>query len=347
MTTTMKLVANCFLLLSITLISKEIGQNLVNLEEYSNTMVISTKRIILPQFPHAFNPSLVRWNNRLLLSFRVIPDSKQPFTSLIGLTWLNENFDPIGTPHILPLRSMESPAPSRAEDGRLLVVNNTLLLMYSDNDEELLSKKFRMFCAELEYNGASFIIKNTHCLATFDGEQSNRREKNWVPFDYRNSLLLAYSLHPHKIFYPLFAHAHAALYVTSDNSLAWSWGEPRGGTPALLDHDTYLAFFHSSKKVATVHSQGKEMMHYVMGAYTFSREYPFKIQKISPEPIVAQGFYEGEIYKPYWGSVRCVFPCGFIMNEEFLWIAYGRQDHEMWIAKLDKKKLYDSLIPVA
>ncbi len=83
-----------------------------------------------------------------------------------------------------------------------------------------------------------------------------------------------------------------------------------------------------------------------MGAYTFSASPPFEITKISQEPIVGQNFYDGEYYKPYWVPVRCIFPCGFIIEDLYIYISYGRQDHEIWIAKLDKKALLMSLVPV-
>ena len=98
--------------------------------------------------------------------------------------------------------------------------------------------------------------------------------------------------------------------------------------------------------MSTVHSEELDMPHYFMGAYTFSQHPPFEITKISPEPIVCHGFYDGLKYKPYWKPVRVVFPCGYIMNEHYIYVSYGRQDHEIWVIKLDKHKLKNSLIPV-
>jgi len=99
--------------------------------------------------------------------------------------------------------------------------------------------------------------------------------------------------------------------------------------------------------MASTHSEGKTIYHYFMGAYTFSNDPPFEITAISPKPIIGKHFYTGIAYKPYWKPIRCVFPCGYISDEEFIWIAYGREDHECWVAKLDKKRLLDSLVPVA
>ena len=111
----------------------------------------------------------------------------------------------------------------------------------------------------------------------------------------------------------------------------------RGGTPGIpIDGNQYLSFFHSSKEIPTLHSNREPILHYFMGAYTFALHPPFEITQISPKPIVGKGFYKGAIYDPYWKPVRVVFPCGLIVEGNFIWVAYGRQDHEIWMVKLDK-----------
>lgn len=327
----------------------------LNLQDLSQPdLVLQSKQIIIPEYPHAFNPSIIRWNNKLLLSFRIIPDPKQTFISYIGIIWLNDNFEPITTPQLLPLRNSTCNAPSRAEDGRLIAIKDHLYLVYTDNENPTINKGgFRMYIAELTFNNDECLLSSIERISSFEGNNSERREKNWVPFDYYSKLLLAYSICPHKIFYYLFGTGSCETFVSTCFNFDWDWGDVRGGTPALLDGNHYLAFFHSSKWMKTVQSKEKEKMHYFMGAYTFNRDYPFNITRVSSQPIISnqvnnaiKRFYVGAEYKPYWGSVMAVFPCGFIMDSDFIWLTFGRQDHEMWVAKLDKKKLYESLVPV-
>lgn len=322
---------------------------IIDLEEQAQDFIITTKRIVLPDYPYAFNPSIIRWHDKLLLSFRVIPDPKHSFNSWLGLVWLDEHLDPIGEPQQLQLRSPQSTIPSRAEDGRLVMIGQTLYFVYSDNEDPAITRGgFRMYIAQLEYDGQNFMPIHIERLTYFEDNNEKRREKNWVPFDYNGTMLLAYSLAPHKILCPLLdGTQHCKTLISSESPIDWQWGDLRGGTPGLIDGNHYLAFFHSSKKMATIHSQGKEMPHYFMGAYTFARDFPFTITSISPEPIIGKQFYHGDHYKPWWGSVRVVFPCGFVFYGDYIWLAYGREDHELWIAQLDKKKLYESLIPVA
>lgn len=95
----------------------------------------------------------------------------------------------------------------------------------------------------------------------------------------------------------------------------------------------------------TAHSEDKSILHYFMGAYTFSSEPPFAITKISPKPIVGKGFYSGIPYTSYYWkkNQRVIFPGGYLYDDDFIWVAYGREDHEIWIVKLNREGLIQSL----
>lgn len=329
------------------LIYQHILYSQLDLKTLSQDFVLETKRIRIPGYPHAFNPSIIRWQGKLLMSFRDIPDPKKSFESRLGLLWLDNDFNAISHPQLLDTQ-MDSPIPSRAEDSRLIQNGDTLYLVYSDNRDKLITKGgFRVYIGELKFDGKNFFLYNIDCLYRFEGESLLQREKNWVPFIYEQTLLLAYSLNPHIIFLPHIGKGECETMSVTFGKIKWDWGELRGGTPGLISNENqYLAFFHSSKKMETLQSDGKPIPHYFIGAYTFSSTPPFEIKKISKEPIIGKNFYEGTSYKPYWGPLKVVFPGGFIFDENYIWLAYGKQDHETWIVKFDKEKLLKSLIPV-
>lgn len=319
---------------------------LADLDLLAQEYVLETKKIEIDKFPEAFNPSIIRWKDKLLMSFRIIPDAAQSFNGEIGLIWLKEDFSPSGQPQLLNLQE-GCKEPCRAEDARLIAVGDTLYLVYSNNMEKKISKEgFRLYVAILEQNEkGAFCLSHRECLTQYPGATAAKREKNWVPFAYEGQLLLAYSIVPHIIFLPLLdGMGRCEPFTKSEAAAHWNWGELRGGTPGLLVDGEYLSFFHSSLKMATIHSNGKETPHYFMGAYTYKAEPPFEITAISPEPIFGKNFYNGATYKPYWGAVNVVFPCGYLFNEKFIWVVYGRQDHEIWVVKLNREKLLASLI---
>jgi predicted GH43/DUF377 family glycosyl hydrolase len=317
--------------------------------ELAQEFVLEIKRVDIPNFSGAFNPSIVRWNGSLLMSYR-IRNRKLSSTFQIGFIWLDEDFNPISKPQILDIRSKNPLLPHKEQDPRLICIKDQLYIVYSNEIKrtENLEKyeTRRMFIAKIHHDGKRFFVDKPECLVHFEAENENRWEKNWVPFDYNGNLLLAYSLCPHRILFPLLGTGSCLTYASTKNTIPWQWGHLRGGTPALaIDEEKYLSFFHSSISMSTEHSNGDKMLHYFMGAYTFKTRPPFTITHISPEPIVGKQFYAGPAYKTF-KPLRVVFPGGFIFDENYIWVAYGRQDHEIWVVKLDKKGLLQSLVPI-
>ena len=282
----------------------------------------------------ACNPSIARWGNKLVLSFdsyrgdNLLPDQ-------MGLVWLDEDMNVIGEPHILPIKDTW-------QDPRLASIGDRLYIVFNGTLESGIR---RTFLAEVHDNGGQLSIDTPECLLSFPGMREDQGERNWVPFAYFDTLMLTYSIVPHRILRPLIGTQCCGDVSSTPSPFAWDWGTPRAGTTALLDGDRYLAFFHSSKIIATVHSEEKPIHHYFMGAYTFERHPPFAITAVSPFPIVGKDFYHGPEYKTV-KPLLVVFPCGFVMNDRFVWVVYGKQDHEAWVVKLDKKRLYESLVPL-
>lgn len=313
----------------------------LDLEQNIPSFVLETKKIEIPGYPDAFNASIVPWQDAYLMSFRIIPDRKSSFTTYTGLIWLNDDFEPIAEPQILDFRRGLN-TPSRAADARLIKVGERLYIVYEDNtDLKITRGGFRVYVGEIHQEGDRFTVENIHCLSKFPGANPDKREKSWVPFDYQGTLLLAYTLEPHRIFRPHFEECFA--YSITDTALNWEYGIVRGGTPALEVDGQYLSFFHSVQEMETVHSRNQKSLHYFMGAYTFNLQPPFKIERISCEPIIAKGFYRHSGFAPFWHPVRAIFPCGYVVQGDYLWVAYGREDHEIWVIKLDKKGLLASL----
>lgn len=313
--------------------------------ETSDLFVLEIKKIEIPSFEEAFNPSIIRFRGKLLLSFRHLKNPKDSYnSSQLGLVWLDENFQVASKPQILPISNY----PNRSEDGRLIEVNGHLYMVYSDNEDEVITKRgFRVHILELEENDGFFSIASKEKIINYEGESEFLREKNWTPFNYKDELYLSYSLNPHLVFKPLFTNNEASTVAKSTKEIPfWIWGELRGGTQTLELDNQYLTFFHTVKKMASSYSDNKEMLHYFMGAATFKKEPPFEMTSISPEPINGRGFFSGAIYKQYWGSWRGIFPGGFIFDDTYIYIVYGRQNRELWVVKLDKKGLFNSLLPL-
>ena len=316
----------------------------MDLSTIEQPFVLEATQIHIPGYPDAFNPSIVRWKNRLLLSFRS-RNLETNRADLIGLTWLDKDFKVVGRPQLIEMAKFGLKS-SYIQDPRLITIRDQLYMPYSDlvEDPDSEERKRKMCIAKVDFDGARFIITEIDTFHEFEGDTTNKFEKNWAPFSYQNLLLFSYTLAPHKVFLPLIGESRCATIADNQNFSQWSWGTLRGGTPALKIENHYLAFFHSSISLKSVQSNQQTMTHYFMGAYLFQDQPPFAIEKISPMPIISPDFYKGPNHKT-WKPLRVIFPCGFIYDENFIWVSYGRQDHEAWLIKLDRKKLMKSLIP--
>ncbi len=349
-----------YFLLSILFFFASLKGTFIDLEEAMlDSFVLETTKIEIPEYPNAFNPSIIRWKQGFLMSFRSgnytydsyllsfrTRDPASGSTNGICLILLDTDFKPISAPQELEIPHDNPAFAHRQQDPRLISIKNHTYIVYSNMIEGAHVPEIRrMFIAELHYDGVQFFTGRADCITHFEGQTESRWQKNWVPFEYQGHLMLSYSINPHKVFYPYSGTGACKLISISEGKISWEWGVLRGGTQAFIEGSEYLAFFHSSKEMKSAHSKGKKLQHYFMGAYTFESEPPFKVTKISPKPIVGKNFYHGELHAT-WKPLHVVFPCGYVSDKNYFYIAYGRQDHEIWIATLDKTALMQSLVPV-
>lgn len=313
----------------------------MDLDSISQDFVIEVKKIEIPGFPDAFNPSIIPWNKGILMSFR-FRDPLTTITDPIGLVILDEELKVREGPFVLNRRTRSIIDKSTTQDPRLTLVNGVPFVAFS--------KKFflesvlynRMAVAPLEHNACEFFIDEPPLIEDFDIAVKKNVEKNWVPIGVEDRLLLGYSINPHHLLNFDTDSASWKTVAYTEASINWPWGELRGGTPAVKIGEEYLSIFHSSIVMKTKQSQDKKIAHYFMGAYTFSSQPPFQLTGVSAKPIVHRTFYNGPMHNT-WKPLRCVFPCGIMIHNDQVWVSYGRQDHECWIAKIDVNLLLKSL----
>jgi hypothetical protein len=199
-----------------------------------------------------------------------------------------------------------------------------------------------------------------------------RHQKNWAPFLLPQPAprppleLFVYSISPlHRVVFANESqrasegpsHAAKAMVHTlclttsappSQNSPPplWAYGEPRGGTPAIL-----VSTPHGPKYLTVFHSQCHCMIHWVltyfMGAYLFDATPPFRLSHISPEPLVPQALYDER--QGGWAFKAIdfiVFPTGIVERQGVLFLTLGRNDNSGWIVSLNASALVNSLVPV-
>jgi len=333
-----------FLITAISLLHAYTEEEFDALIEEGNKIVVSAKRIVLKEFPEAFNPSIIEFGDGFLLTFRYAPDIYgMPSVSYIGVVLLNDALEPVSVPQLLSTRLKKSKTPSQSEDARVFAYRDRLFLLYNDNLEIVYPRYWQrrdMYVSELFYEEGQFVLSSPLKL-TYEEKRHVLWQKNWVPFIHDNTLLLSYMFNPHEVIYPNFINGSCYHFYETSARFDWPLGAIRGGTPALLVDGQYLSFFHSGVVLSTPASWDWDIWHYFMGAFTFSSKPPFEVTKMSARPIVADEFYVTS-----GREKRVIFPGGFVVSGSKIILAYGKDDCEIWIAALDKEALMNSLVPV-
>jgi len=305
--------------------------------------VISTKKITIEAYPDAFNPSICKIESGYLLLFRYCPDRRYDVFSIIGLVRLNENFEPVSEPQLLDTRFFGTLISPHAEDPRIFSIKGKLYITYNDSPHVFLPgghDRRDIYIAELVQDNDLYSISLPVKLKHLTKYDAVRVQKNWVPFEWNDELYMIYSAQPHEILYTNLETGVCTPIYRTFMAVQWPLGIIRGGTPALLIDGEYLSFFHSSHEITSDASQGKKMLHYFMGAYTFGAAPPFAITKISEIPIIGENFYTNSGHHK-----RVVFPAGFVASKQNIDVVFGKDDKEIWRATIDKELLQKTLIP--
>lgn len=305
---------------------------------YLHEIISNEEELIVPGFKDAYNPSIVETEEGYLLSFRWHPDPNKLWISKIGLWRLNSNLQPLAPPQIVETRKPFDLTPSQSEDARLFKIGKSLYLIYNDNldiESCSISDRRDMYLSKLEFDGERYSAASCVRLICPEHYDTQLWQKNWVPFVFEGNLFLSYSFNPHEVLLPDLTTGLSPLIETSCiEKKAWKWGTIRGGTPAIDRGDHYLAIFHSWIKISNFYT-------YYMGAYTFSKEPPFAIQKISSAPIAPFGFYDDHSI-----GKRVIFPGGIVDKGDFFLIVFGVDDARIFYCSIPKIDLYQTLVEI-
>ena len=80
-----------------------------------------------------------------------------------------------------------------------------------------------------------------------------------------------------------------------------------------------------------------------MGAYLFEATPPFHITHITKEPIVANSFYDTFGWTFPSKIDYIIYPIGVLLDKQYIYVSYGKNDKDEWILKLNKTAFIDSI----
>jgi len=320
-----------------------------------------------------FNPSIIPFQGKLLMIRR----TNKPFleimdTRLTNIKRFDGNYD------------ADHPMSIYETDIRIFLKPNGNILLF-------ISRYHHSWCCiteatrELVYNPSTDRYKLTDLTRLVYNEfpTINEKEKNWSPFIYKNEVYLVQKILPlfrvlklqnSPIYNTTVYHDEIVptmlLPVYSDSSCnkmkytsgqSWDYGDIRGGTQAILIPGYgYLSFFHSNKVFCNEGNYSYKS--YYMGAYIFSDTVPFKLLKISSQPIMSKDLtYDIKNGVQHGGIVFIiVFPMSYWLEDNTgkiiegdvtikpstVVLSVGYNDETAKIVKLDFDVLIESLTDV-
>jgi len=299
-----------------------------------------------------WNPSLVPFQGGYLMSARLYLGQHINFFWLDSDYKLNNNIT-----HRLNPYDVKIPG----GDARVILINDSTIYIACTGE---LSPS-RMKIAQVTFhNYSNATVHYINNVIPFEGYGSHVFHKNWVPFKFNNSILLAQYIDPLEIVevitIPNISFSNIqAISKSLKTDIVWKYGDIRGGTGAkLLGDDKYLAFFHSRVRLYC-----NPLITYFFGAYLFSSTNPFRVTMISRVPIYHPQFYNGP-----WGNIRhfdyVVYPMDFFYDKDLMEItgfcnitndcyknhnitlSMGLQDGQGWVANINLYELMLTLKPV-
>lgn len=224
-------------------------------------------------------------------------------------------------------------------DPRLLwLPNDKLLMVYSSHGGSPIQRECVRAAVIMEPIGQSFSVQDCFRISP----PSEGREKNWMPFLYKDRIFLVASVRPHLIYELSEIGRFAQPYSESDWRTPWFNQEmKRGNTNIIqLDDGNYLGTFH------TVQKPDERMHLYDNGFYVFSGRPPFQVIRCSDRTYLpAEAAVEPYFRKA--GLIRVCFPVGMVREGQRVLISYGDNDSSVKIMETTLSEILATTVPVS
>lgn len=300
----------------------QIGYDLVHCPKCPGNVRLKVQRGDLAPGQFRFNNSVLDWHGRLLMAYRVGRIGSR--LHLAELYW--DTLQPIIT---VPLAINHDLCRAGQEDPRLFIYNGNLHIGFIGVEVGRGQTRTHQMYAALGEGENGWRVGEV--FAPHYHDRQHPKEKNWVFFEWQGLLLAVYRC----------GRKHVILNIDGDKAgwlcetespFPWIAGEPRGGASPVLLGEEYYHWFHGTHYGDTPFYTG--------GLYTFEAKLPFRVKRLSRNPLLLPGD------KPDGFNKKVVFPCGAVVNDMKWLVSYGHMDGECRIAEFDLRRIEEELVSV-
>ena len=283
--------------------------------------------------PFQYNPSIIRLQGKLWMTYRHHPDPANPITRL-GLAQLNDDGGVISA---IPL-NIDGPA---QEDGRLFSYHGELWLSWVESiwDKKPVRTVLKHGKIVLPFDETGKPVGTIDRvfqpnLGTNDGTST---QKNWVfwEWDWRE-LVAIYISTPHHTVARFRGDIVAQEYKSE--KATWPYGEIRGGC-VLPYNGKLLRFFHSHLN----NDHGPVPHRYFIGAMLMNPNPPFEVISVSRKPILYGSEVDDlapDVRKTVpFRNGNVVFPCGAATLKDGWLLAVGVNHSQCCLVTVTERDL--------
>lgn len=249
----------------------------------------------------------------------------------LAMQKLDYEFNPVGIPEMLPYDSSVDPRAVWTGDRLYLSTSYSGLWLNGKGRRvmELRSILFPLGRPYIQWHDQFWDVEGI----------LDQDEKNWTLFVHEDNLYCVHTLSPHKILH--LTSDTAVLRYETLHTLPKYWSPAYGSAlrlsvpPLRISDDEYLAMFHSKNKVNEYYS----------GFYTFETAAPFRIRRMTSEPVFGPEDSTGTNFRSEIGS-RGLFFLGMYWNGKELILSGGDNQHTVCVHGVDLERLLGRMIEV-
>lgn len=271
--------------------------------------------------PGGYNPSLIRWEGKLLCIYRYHP--ARNWVTKLRVAELNEKYEALND---LPVHIPDSRDDYSNEDARFFVHNGKLNISYT---LATWPPKAVVGYGELEHHGNHWDVP-MHNQVEYGHNDWSGLEKNHIFFTKGDALFCIYQVSPEQIVLQIEGDKVVSEWRTK--SPHWPFGQMRGDSaPLPWDEKHDLRFFHSCAR----YPSGKFRYH--VAALLQDREPPFQIRAVTRGPL-----FSGQpklVTDRHHRKPNVVFGGSAIQDVNGIFLALGTGDEQAHAQTVQKTQL--------
>lgn len=272
-------------------------------------------------FPGGYNPSLIRYDNRWLMSYRWHPDHTA--RSALAIAELDETFN------VVRNEQLHCTTPN-VEDARFFLHNGLLWASYIESKWPDQLKSIVKY-GRVTNDGGLWKIEQP-LQVKYGRNDGEHTEKNWAFWERQGKLMCLYQCSPEQIVLEI--EGENVIAEHKSDSPRWKFGPIKSGVAPMPHEGEYVRFFHSRLN----NEPAPYSWRYYLGVSRMTSEPPFATTEVNQEPL-ARGSEIDDLNDTERSGCphrkpNVIFPAGCVIYNERAIISCGINDAESALIRI-------------